>query len=115
MRLGPLWQTLDAELDRCWASQQQSPTEDASAPAIEDSWDQSDAEYSATSSTSTLENFGVGGRSVDTLWPLAARTAGFSSTPGPQAWLQDLSQVGNTAHLMPGVHSLCNHRWVLCM
>jgi hypothetical protein len=95
MRLGPLWQSLDAELDRCWA---QSATEEVTT-SFEDSWDQGDAEYSGGSGSSgaatsmpTLENFG-GARSVDTLWPLAARAAAYSSSPGQQAWLQDLSQV----------------------
>lgn len=99
MRLGPLWQSLDVELDRCWAAQ--SATEEVAA-STEDSWDAGDAEYSSSGSISTsmptMENFS-GARGVDTLWPLAARTAAYSSSPGQQTWLQDLSQVLNRSDL----------------
>lgn len=93
----PLMQSLDADLDRCWAAQ--SATEEATT-SFDDSWDQSDAEYSSSSgatSMSTLENFS-GTRGVDTLWPLAARSATYTPAPGQQAWPHDLSQVLQHSH-----------------
>lgn len=88
--MGPVWQSLDAELDRCWAAQ--ARTEDMPA-SVEDSWDQSDSEgYPNSTSMPTLES--LSGRGLDTLWPLpAARSAAVGSSGGQQAWLQDFSQV----------------------
>lgn len=91
VRLQPLWRSLDAQLDQCWADQG-GAVEEAVSPT-EDSWDQLDGDaYSSTSSLPTLGSLSSRG-GVDTLWPLTARTAAFSSSGGQQNWLQELSQV----------------------
>lgn len=88
VKLQPHWQSLDAELDRCWAAH--SVAEEVTA-TVDDSWDQSEASSTATP---TLDSFPGRDSVPDALWPsLAARPAAYSSTPGQQAWLQDLSQV----------------------
>lgn len=93
VRLQPLWQSLDAQLDRCWASQDQ-----AAAQSIEDSWDSGDIADSYSTSTSTpalgsLSSSSTRGGGLDTLWPLVAQPTGFSYSGRQQTLLKDLSQV----------------------
>ncbi len=108
IRRSQLMQSLDADLDRCWAAQ--SATEEATT-SFDDSWDQNDAEYSSSSGATSmpmLENFS-GTRGVDTLWPLAARSAVYTPAPGQQAWLHDLSQVLQHSHFDQQFVSCCSN------
>lgn len=84
MKLQPVWQRLDAELD-CRATH--SVAEEVTATF-------DDNASSSSSAVPTLDSLPARNSVPDALWPsLAARHAAYSSSGNQQALLQDLSQV----------------------
>ena len=84
MKLQPVWQRLDAELD-CRATH--SVAEEVTATF-------DDNASSGSSAVPTLDSLPGRNSVPDALWPsLAARQAAYSSSGNQQALLQDLSQV----------------------
>lgn len=87
MRMGPLWQSLDADLDRCWAAHSMQEEADVMT-TTEDSWDGADS----PSTSAPTFGYPPARPNPSNMWPSTARSA-YMPAPGQQILLHDLSQV----------------------